>query len=316
MSEVILFGEPMALFIANSEGPLEEVEQFTRALSGAEVNVSIGLTRLGHEVSYITRLGDDSLGHYIANCLKRESINTEFITFDREFKTGIQLKNKVTTGDPSINYYRKGSATSHISGKDMDDIDFSGIKLVHITGIPPALSLSCREATYRLIERARENQVFLSFDPNLRPILWESKEEMCQVINDIASHCDIILPGVSEGLTLMGSDDPEKIADYYQGLGVKTVIVKVGAKGAYVREQSDSYFVPGYKVEKVVDTVGAGDGFAVGVLSGVLEGLPTAEAVKRGNAIGSIQVTNVSDNAGLPTKKELEEYMQRHSLVH
>lgn len=315
MSEVILFGEPMALFIANSEGALEEVEQFTRALSGAEVNVSIGLTRLGHEVSYITRLGDDSLGHYIANCLKRESINTEFIKFDREFKTGIQLKNKVRSGDPSINYYRKGSATSHISVKDMDEIDFSGIKLVHITGIPPALSLSCREATYRLIQRAREKQVFISFDPNLRPTLWESKEEMCQVINDIASYCDMILPGVSEGLTLMGSNEPEKIADYYQSLGVKTIVIKMGAKGAYVREESATYFVPGFRVEKVVDTVGAGDGFAVGVLSGVLEGLPMAEAVIRGNAIGSIQVMNVSDNAGLPTKRELEEYIKANSSV-
>lgn len=310
MSEVILFGEPMALFVADTVGPLEEVEHFTRSLAGAEVNVCIGLTRLGHGATYITRLGDEPLGHYIENFLKKESIGTEFITYDDIYKTGVQLKNKVTTGDPYAPYYRKGSAASHIGVKEIDAIDFTGIKLVHITGIPPALSQSCREATYRLIERAKENNVFITFDPNLRPALWESKEVMIKVINDIASHCDMILPGTAEGLTLMGSEDPKEIALYYRQLGVKTVIVKLGGKGAYVRDIDDTYIVPGFKVSQVVDTVGAGDGFAVGVISGKLEGLSMKESVVRGNAIGSIQVMNISDNEGLPTKKELEDYMQ------
>lgn len=310
MSEVILFGEPMALFVADTVGPLEEVEHFTRSLAGAEVNVCIGLTRLGHGATYITRLGDEPLGHYIEKILKKESIGTEFITYDDIYKTGVQLKNKVTTGDPYAPYYRKGSAASHIGVKEIDAIDFTGIKIVHITGIPPALSKSCREATYRLIERAKENNVFITFDPNLRPALWESKEVMIKVINDIASHCDMILPGTAEGLTLMGSEDPKEIALYYRQLGVKTVIVKLGGKGAYVSDMDDTYIVPGFKVSQVVDTVGAGDGFAVGVISGKLEGLSMKESVVRGNAIGSIQVMNISDNEGLPTKKELEDYIQ------
>ena len=74
MSKIILFGEPMALFIADTYGPLEEVEHFTRSLSGAEVNVCIGLTRLGHQVTYLTRLGDDPLGRYIINRLKQDQL--------------------------------------------------------------------------------------------------------------------------------------------------------------------------------------------------------------------------------------------------
>ena len=310
MSKVILFGEPMALLIADSLGPLEEIEHFTRTLAGAEINVCIGLARLGHAVTYVTRLGEDPFGYYIRNFLQKEQIGTEFITFDPIYKTGIQLKNKVIDGDPYAPYYRKGSAASYISGKEIDQIDFINTKHVHVTGIPPALSDSCRAATYRLMERAREHKVFLSFDPNLRQALWSSKDEMVAVINDLASKADLVLPGINEGVILTGHGDPEEIADFYQKLGVKQVVIKSGAKGAFVRDGEISYMVSGYKIKQIVDTVGAGDGFAVGVISGKLEGLSLKESVKRGNAIGAIQITHVSDNEGLPTREELKKFMQ------
>lgn len=312
MSEVILFGEPMAIFTAEVEGPLEEVTLFSRSLAGAEVNVCTGLTRLGHKVSYITKLGEEPLGKYVKNFLNKEGIGTECIIFDSVYKTGIMMKSKVSEGDPVTAYYRKGSAFSHMSAEDIDKIDLDGIKLVHVTGISPALSISCREATYRLIERAKENGIYVTFDPNLRPALWESQEVMVEVINELASKSDMVLPGTSEGLILTGSEEPEKIADFYQNLGVKDVIVKLGGEGAYVREGNNSFIQSGFKVEKVVDTVGAGDGFAVGVISGKLEGLTIRDSVIRANAIGSIQVTFVSDNEGLPTREGLENYLKSH----
>lgn len=311
MSKIILFGEPMALFIADTYGPLEEVEHFTRSLSGAEVNVCIGLKRLGHNVTYLTRLGDDPLGKYILNRLEEESIETEFVTLDQVYRTGIQLKNKVREGDAHAPYYRKGSAFSHISPEVIDAVDFSGIRISHITGIPPALSESCRNATYHLVERANENQIMVSFDPNLRPALWENEKLMIDVTNDIASQSDIFLPGIAEGKLLSGLDNEHEIANFYHQLGVKVVIIKLGAKGAFISTGDEQYPVAGFKVPKVVDTVGAGDGFAVGVLSGILEGLSIRDAVIRGNAIGSIQVMHPSDNEGLPTRAKLEEYINQ-----
>jgi len=309
MAKVLLIGEPMALLIADEVGPLENVESFTRKLAGAEVNVCIGLTRLGHEATYVTRLGQDPFGNYTKSTLEKEGISTDFITFDDAYKTGMMLKGKVLDGDPHVAYYRKGSAASKITPEQIDDLDLTGFDLVHLTGILPALSLECRAATKRLMERAKEAGILVSFDPNLRPTLWENKEVMAQTLNDLAKLADIVLPGIEEGQTLMGSDSPEKIADFYQDLGAKQVVVKVGPEGAYVRDGETSAMIPGFKVETVIDTVGAGDGFATGVISGVIEKLPLTEAVLRGNAIGSIQVQHVSDNEGLPTKVELDAYM-------
>lgn len=311
MAKTILFGEPMALLIADTTGPLEEVEHFTRALSGAEVNVSIGLSRLNHQVEYLTRLGDDPFGHYIENQLKKNNIGTSMVTYDSVYRTGIQLKNRVTDGsDPYAPYYRKGSAASHISVKEIDALDLTDVELVHVTGIPPALSESAREATFRLMERAKEEGIFLTFDPNLRLALWENEETMIRVINELAQNTDVVLPGIGECAILAGTEDVEAAADFYQNLGAKTVVIKDGSNGAYVRDGKASYRVPGYKVTNVVDTVGAGDGFAVGVLSGILEGLEMKESVLRGNAIGAIQVMNISDNEGLPTHEELKKFQE------
>jgi len=309
MSKILLFGEPMALLIADTVGPLEDIEHFTRTLAGAEVNVCIGLSRLGHEATYITRLGEDPFGYYVEKFLRRENIGTEFVTYDKVYKTGIQLKNKVLEGDPYAPYYRKGSAASHMSVEEIEKIDFSNIELVHVTGIPPALSESCRKATYRLMERAREHGVFLTFDPNLRPALWESEEVMIATLNDLASKADLVLPGVAEGKILLGTEEPAEIADAYQKMGVQQVVIKIGDRGAYVRDQDKSYHVAGFKVEKVIDTVGAGDGFAVGMISAKIEGLSLEDMVRRGNAVGAMQVMNISDNEGLPTREELERFM-------
>ena len=311
MGKTILFGEPMALLIADTPGPLEDVEHFTRRMSGAEVNVAIGLSRLGHPVEYLTRLGDDPFGHYIEKALKKNRIGTALITYDDVYRTGIQLKNRVTDGsDPYAPYYRKGSAASHIAPEEIEAIDLTEVELVHVTGIPPALSQSAREATFRLMDRAKEAGIFLTFDPNLRPALWEDGETMRTVINRLAAKADMVLPGIGECEVLAGTKSREEAADFYQKLGVKTVIVKDGAKGAYVQTEKEQYDVAGYPVEHVVDTVGAGDGFAVGILSGILEGQDLKTSVKRGNAIGAIQVMNIGDNEGLPTQEELKAFQE------
>lgn len=310
MSEVILFGEPMAMFVADTVGNLADVEKFTRLLAGAEVNVAIGLTRLGHEVSYVTKLGRDPFGEYIEKKLQKEKIHAA-VSYDDSHWTGFQLKSKVTEGDPEVVYFRRNSAASHITAADIDKVDMKGAKLLHVTGIPPALSKDCREATYHLIERARENGMTVTFDPNLRPSLWENKETMISVINDLATKADLVLPGMAEGEILMGSREPEKIADYYLEHGAKTVIVKAGPRGAYAATKDGGQYYAGYRVEKVVDTVGAGDGFATGIISASLEGLSLAQMVDRGNAIGAIQVTFASDNEGLPTQEELADFQKR-----
>lgn len=311
MARILLFGEPMALFTATEYGSLEEVKKFERSLAGAEINVGIGLVRLGHEVTYLTRLGEDPLGRGISQKLIEENIDTSMISYDPIYKTGMMMKNIVKKGDPEIAYYRKGSAFSQVDPSIIDTLNLDQYDLLHVTGIPCALSENCREATMRLVKKAKSSGLKISFDPNLRPLLWTSEKVMIETIHEIAAYADMILPGISEGETLMGSDDPNKIADYYHNMGIKQVIIKLGSDGAFIKSDQECFIQPGYKVENVVDTVGAGDGFAVGMISAVLEGLSLKDASDRANAIGAMQVSVMGDNEGLPTIDQLNAFMNK-----
>lgn len=311
-TELITIGEAMIVFIAENEGEFTDIESFSKGIAGAELNVCIGLSRLGNKVSYITRLGDDVFGRHIENIIHKEGIGADQITFDGDYSTGFYFKTKVKDGDPKVHYFRKNSAACQLSCTDIENADFTGAKVLHITGITAALSESSREAVYAAIEKARANNMLVTFDPNIRVQLWKSEAHMAEVLNDIASKCDIVLPGIKEGAMLTGKETKEEIADFYLNNGAKAVIIKDGAKGAYLKTLEEEKMVAGFKIEKVVDTVGAGDGFATGVLSGILDGLSYEEAVTRGNAIGARMVTSKEDNEFLPIKAELEDFMASH----
>ncbi|MCI6019162.1 MAG: sugar kinase [Clostridiales bacterium] len=307
----LLVGEPMGLFIAGEEGRLCDVSQYTFALAGAEFNVAIGMERLGQQVGYYTKLGHDPFGQRIISVMNQNQISTELITFSDERPTGFMLKSKVNSGDPEIFYFRKGSAASTISEADMDVLSLESYDAVHMTGITAALTEGTQNAMFRLAQRARERRMRISFDPNLRPQLWKSREEMVDVINRLAYESDIFLPGINELKILTDIVEPEKAAQYYLDRGVKLVVIKLGADGAYYASHSESGFVKGFEVKHIVDTVGAGDGFAAGFLSGINEGLSVEQAVRQANAVGAVQLMSIGDNDGLPTAEELERFMNR-----
>lgn len=309
---LLLTGEPMGLFIAQEEGALESVKGYSVGIAGAEFNVATGAARLGHFVSYLTKLGDDPFGHLIAATLRDNKIDDSNVLYTNERATGIMFKSKVSKGDPSIYYMRKNSAASTLSPEDVEHIDFSRFSHIHLTGIFPALTESTRAAMLLLIKKAREANLFISFDPNLRPQLWPSQEVMVKTLNELASFADLVLPGCGEGKILCNTEDPVRINDFYQKLGAKMVVTKLGPDGALARNGEQEVKVPGFIIDKVVDTVGAGDGFACGVITGLMEGLAFEQAVERGCAIGAIQCTFVGDNEGLPTHEQLNAFMSSH----
>ncbi len=310
--KIVLVGEPMGLFIAKEEGELSEVENFSASIAGAEYNVAVGLSRLNHRVTYCTKLGNDPIADKILNGMKKNGISTDLIMRSDDCVTGFMMKGKTAVGDPKIAYYRKGSAASTISTHDIDRLDLFECEYLHVTGVFPAVSSSACNAVKRLIKRATDLDMKISFDPNLRPQLWKSEKEMVNTLNSFAERANTVLPGISEGKILTGSDKPEKIAEFYHKMGVENVIVKLGASGAYYSSSKEgSGIIPGYRVKNIVDTVGAGDGFAAGVISALAEGLSLREACDRGNAIGAIQLTSESDNEGLPTREELEAVMKK-----
>jgi dehydrogluconokinase len=307
--DVALFGEAMLLLVADQPGPIENATAFHKRTAGAETNVAIGLSRLGLKVGWASRLGTDTMGRALLSAMRSEGIDCSRVVWDSSQRTGLQFKGRVTDGsDPPSEYHRKGSAASFLGPDDVDAEWLRSARHLHATGVFAAISASALQASIRAIGIMRAAGRTVSFDPNLRPMLWPSIEVMRSVINELACTADWVLPGISEGELLTGERSPEGIADFYRQRGASLVVVKLGAEGAYFdSETSGTGRVAGFPVDEVVDTVGAGDGFAAGVISALLEGLPVPDALRRGAWIGARAVQVLGDTEGLPTREQLRE---------
>jgi 2-dehydro-3-deoxygluconokinase len=318
MSEIVTIGEPLVVWIPHEAGSFSEVKNFSKGVAGAELNVAIGATRLGHTVRYVTKIGADVTGKYIMDKLRSEGIETEDVGEDPLRLTGTYFKTKVASGDPQVYYMRRNSAASGISPADIEKVDFSETKILHVTGITAALSDSCYLACLRAVEKARKDNpnIMITFDPNLRPMLWSDAGTMIEKINRLAFLADVVLPGINEGKKLAQKDSVEEMADFYLEHGVKkAVVIKDGERGAWYKcANGDEDSIPGVHVGKIADTVGAGDAFATGVITGLLEGFSIAAAVMRGNVMGARMITVSGDNDALPTRQELKTFEVSHQV--
>lgn len=308
--DVITYGEAMAMFVATEAGSLSNATTFIKRAAGAELNVAVGLARLGFKVGWASRVGNDSFGQFILNQLKKENICDDLVNIDTHHPTGFQLKSKALDGeDPFVEYYRKGSAASYLSKQDFNEPYYTNAKHLHLSGVAAALSDTSYQLSEYLADFMRTTGKTISFDPNLRPVLWKSEQEMRDKLNHLAFKADWVLPGIKEGQILTHQQSEKGIADFYLNQGVKAVLIKLGEKGAYFKAQNgNDDYIPACLVSNVVDTVGAGDGFAVGVISALLEGKDYMQAARRGNRIGSLAIQVIGDSEGLPTREQLGNY--------
>lgn len=310
--DVVTIGESMVVFTPASNGLMRYATHFTKKIGGAESNVAVGLARLGHRAGWISRVGNDEFGKAILAFLKGEGVDISRVKMDEKAPTGIYFKEMRRQNDIRAYYYRKGSAASLLSPADLDEEYIASAKYLHITGITPALSDSCREAILAAIKIARDNGVKIVFDPNLRLKLWK-EEAARETLLYIASQADIVLPGMAEATFLFGNHPTEKLGQLFLELGASIAVLKLGEKGAHYFTSKEDKWVPGFPVEQVIDPVGAGDGFAAGFISGLLDGLSIYHAVERANAVGALVTMVYGDVDGLPERDEIEKLITKNN---
>jgi len=319
-ADIVTIGESMVLLQPMNEGPLAYAPLFTRSIAGAESNVAIGLSRLGFKVRWVSRLGADPFGDVIASTLAGEGVDVSQVVRDPAFPTAIYFKEFKGYGDPNVYYYRKGSAISQLAPEQIDDNWLLGAKHLHVTGITPALGPNTAEAVRTLMKRARELGLTISFDPNLRRKLW-SEEEARRTLLSLIPLCDIFLPGDEEAEFLAGEKSVEQYGAFFLDMGPKVVVLKLGEKGSVGFTADGTVHAKPYTVKRVVDTVGAGDSFAAGVLSGHLEfgSLEQVDslrsALERANCMGALATQYKGDWEGLPKRDELLRLMSGGKAV-
>ena len=320
--EVLTFGEPMGLLAADEVKPLKDVEHFTRYVCGAEVNFSVGLARLGHTVAYVSKIGHDPFGDHIRDFLTENKIENRYVKYDDEYLTGMQLKAKVVDGDPLVVNFRKNTAFSHFGPDDLDDIDWTGVRHVHVTGIPAALSESCRAAAAKLMDLAREHGARVSFDPNLRPPLWKSLDDAKAEIEYGLGKCDILKISDNEVEFLFGTTDYDKGAALLkEKYNIPLILITLGKDGSRAYYKDMKVEAAPFFQENTIETTGAGDTFCASSLNYVLEhGLDnlTEENLKElltfANAAASLIITRKGALRVMSTKEEVLDFMKSRGV--
>lgn len=302
--EVVTIGEAMVQFMAAEIGPLRSVTRFVKRLGGAEANVAVGLARLGHSVGWVSRLGQDEFGMYVASVLRAEGVDISRVRYDPEAPTGVYFKELRAIGASRVVYYRSGSAASRMSTSDLDpDYVFQG-KYVHVSGITPALSPSCAQMTRWLIAEANRRGVRVSFDVNFRPALWKGRDPWRE-LRELIMQSYIVFLGAREAEYLFGTSDQDALAERADAAGIPILILKLDAEGTVAFANRTQIRMPAPRV-LVVDPVGAGDAFAAGVLSALLRGQDLSEALALGTTVASYVLSVPGDIEGLPTRQEAE----------
>lgn len=259
--DVVTFGETMVLFAAAEQGPLRFANTYTRHTAGTESNFAIGLARLGHQVGWFSRVGDDEFGQYIVNTVRGEGVDTSRVIVDAEAPTGVLFKEKRELGARKIVYYRRGSAASRLAPGDLDRDYIASARYLHLTGITPALSATARSAALLALRCAQRAGTLVCLDVNYRARLWTA-DEASRVLRTWIPYVDVLIAsddelplclpldsdavgagaaGTEAGAGTAAGADPvtDPVSDPLAAqarqlldLGVGEVVVKLGADGA------------------------------------------------------------------------------------
>lgn len=301
--EVVTLGEIMGTL--RFSGPFGVGTTVAPSLAGAEGNVAIGLARLGHQVSWVGTLGQDTFGNGILKTLRGEGVVVDHVSMRPE-PTGLLVSRVVGPQSKSVDYHRSGSAGRLISKEQIDGALAEKPKFLHLTGITPALGDSANEAVEYAFEVAKRDGIKVVFDINFRSRLW-SEVEATSVLSELAQRADIVIGGSEELRIVTGHDDPKTGMKVLSELGVREVVWK---SSGLAKVLSDELVECENPIEVAVDPIGAGDAFVAGYLSGKISGFSTYDCLKRAHAMGRIIVGLHGDWEGLPTLADL----QRHEI--
>ncbi|MGW7542669.1 sugar kinase [Streptomyces sp. NPDC054770] len=294
---VVCLGETMAALAPDPPRPLADAEQLRVSVAGAESNVAMYLADHGVPARWLSAVGDDPLGRRVRAAVAAAGVDVTHVRTDPHRPTGLLLKNPGPAGT-RVHYYRTGSAASALGPGLLDGEPLRSAALLHLTGITPALSASCRALVTRVLDTpAAERPYAVSFDVNHRAALWPDGTAPV-VLRALADQADIVFVGLDEAQELWGGDlTVTGLRDLLPG--PRILVVKDGARSATAVTANGVCTVPALRTA-VVEPVGAGDAFAAGFLAGLLRAETMTRALRLGHltAVSALKVTG--DHGPLP----------------
>ena len=300
--DAVCVGEAMALVTPDPPHPLAEGGPMRLDVAGAESTVACYLAMLGARVAWASRVGDDPLGRLVRQRVGGHGVDTTLVETDPDAPTGVFFKDPRVPTDPdsrtTVHYYRTGSAASRLGPGVLDEPALTGCRLLHLSGITPALSGSCAELVDRALSAHPVPGPIVSFDVNYRPGLW-TRATAAPILAALANRADIAFVGLDEAALLWGTGTAAEVRALLPW--PSRLVVKDGPVGATSFGPQGARTVPAESVD-VVEPVGAGDAFAAGYLFGYLRGLAEPARLRLGHRVAGAALRTTGDVGELPSE--------------
>lgn len=301
--DVLCLGESMIVLAPTAAGPLRTAVDLQAGVAGAESNVAVALARLGADAAWCGKVGDDPFGRRVLDVLTEAGVDCSLVRTDPARPTGVYFKDPGPEGT-TVHYYRRGSAASTMGPGHLADT--APPRLLHLSGITPALSDTCAVLVDELLEDRALAPALVSFDVNYRPALWPV-DEAGPVLARLAGRADITFVGLDEAQTLWGVKTAEDVRDLLPGAAV--LVVKDGGNGVTAFEGTERRYSPAEPVD-VVEPVGAGDAYAAGFLYGRLQNASLDACLRLGHRLAAGALQTVGDLAPPPPSETVRAILE------
>lgn len=305
--EVLAFGEPLAaLYPLPGAGDTAGTGAYRMTWGGDTSNFSIGITKLGHVCTYITRVGADEFGNSFMKLWADCGVDTDQIQQDSGRTTGVYFVS-FRDGKHYLTYYRGQSAATVVAREEIEWDYIRNARVLHVTGISQAISTRMLDLSFELMQFAKQNDMLISYDTNYRPLLWSVDRAKAVIFHTIREYADVVMTTDEEMQMLGLGEDPERLIDALPVMP-RICAVKLGAKGSLLMGRQSSVWLPSYPV-KVSDTVGAGDAYDAGLISAMLENCSLEEAGKLATAAAALTCRGTGPLERQPDRAELRAYL-------
>ncbi|MBQ2645212.1 sugar kinase [bacterium] len=308
--DLITIGE--GLVELSSVQSLTYADTLNKYFGGDTLTTAIAAARLGAKVGFISKVANDAFRDFLVGGWATEGLDISRVTCI-DGHNGVYFVAGQDTGKKEFAYYRKKTAAAMLSSRDIDEEYIKSAKAVYATGITQSLSLSAKEAVFKLFKIAKESEKIVAFDPNFDAMLW-TKDEAREAFSEIEDYLDIVFLNLkSDSLELWGTDSTNKIIEFMLDKGIKVVVVKSKANGGYyIGTPSQTSFIPFYSDIKN-DTTGAGDSFNGVFLYEYSKDKSPFDAAKIASVVSGLQVRGIGAIKSIPSSKEVAEAMKEQN---
>lgn len=317
MSKAICIGELLIDFVSTStDVSLSNCPGFHKAPGGAPANVAVGLAKLDMNSGFIGKVGADPFGDFLRTTLEENNVDTDYLISDEDVRTTLAFIATRSDGKKDIVFYRNPGADIMLEPDEIDESYINSADIFHYGSVSLSHNPS-RKATLKAIEIAQNAGCLISYDPNLRLMLWDNPDDAKKWIWEVMPYADVAKIAEEEWEFITGTPDLEEGSLMILDKGVQIVVVSRGEHGCYYNNGKCSGYVEGFKVD-VVDPLGAGDGFVAAMLHhliktdnlGGLNDSQLREIMTYANAAGALTTQKVGVIPALPLTADIQKFVE------